>query len=410
MVPLRTFLYRQSCRREANAGTFPVGSLCSGAALTLLLAVSSSQHVLGNEPATETEATKPASTDEQTAEEKQQAKEQQAVLDQGEAAVAASTDDAADEVAKDTAADLAESPPSEEKTSLIKRVAGILTGDKNFSDARGVALSDDSANQTEKARTLVLIAKAERASGQPAQAWFTLHEAQQIALSISDPESVVGVFREIGAVEHDLTRDAAKQGRSTFGTLDPKSGKVIGTVLDYGLPPQGYHEIEVLRTGGGPLREPTIVRHQYFYNGDRYFQGPNLRGGQTIIQAVHPVTQCLTQCRVTVPAGAPIVTYTEHQIRYLYPKVAVVLDFEEDGDVELNYRQARNPYTRLKKKLVGGSSTGLPALPTSGTASSLGKALQIGVGNPLELSTRLPVISDLLNRDTRTPGALTQPQ
>lgn len=218
------------------------------------------------------------------------------------------------------------------------------------------------------------------------------------------------MFREIGAVEHDLTRDAAKQGRSTFGTLDPKSGKVIGTVLDYGLPPQGYHEIEVLRTGGGPLREPTIVRHQYFYNGDRYFQGPNLRGGQTIIQAVHPVTQCLSQCRVTVPAGAPIITYTEHQIRYLYPKVAVVLDFKKDGDVELNYRQARNPYTRLKKKLLGGSGIGLPTLPTSGTASSLGKALKIGVGNPLELTTRLPVISDLLNSDDRIPGTLTQPQ
>ena len=87
-----------------------------------------------------------------------------------------------------------------------------------------------------------------------------------------------------------------------------------------------------------------------------------------------------------------------------------MLDFEKDGDVDLNYRQARNPYTRLKKKLVGGSSTGLPALPTSGTASSLGKALQIGVGNPLELSTRLPVISDLLNRDTRIPGTLTQPE
>jgi hypothetical protein len=398
MVPLRTFLDRQRRRREANAATLPVSSLCSGAALTLLLAVSSSQHVWADEPATDAEAANPTAADEQN------------VLDQAEAAVATATADAADKVARDTAADLAEAPPSEEKASLIRQVAGILSGDRNFSDARGVALSDDSADQTEKARTLVLIAKAERASGQPAQAWFTLHEAQQIALSISDPESIVGVFREIGAVEQDLTRDAAKQGRSTFGTLDPKSGQVIGAVLDYGLPPQGYHEIEVLRAGGGPLREPTIVRHQYFYNGDRYFQGPNLRGGQTIIQAVHPVTQCLTQCRITVPAGAPIVTYTEHQIRYLYPKVAVVLDFRKDGDVDLNYRQARNPYTRLKNKLAGGSSTGLPTLPASGTASSLGKALQIGVGNPLELSTRLPVISDLLNRDTRIPGTLTQPQ
>lgn len=394
MVPLRTFLYRQRCRGEAAAGTFPVGLLCSGAALTLALAFASSQQVDADDPPIET----PPTTEEQD------------VLEQATAAVNAATEEAADQVTRDAAADLAEAPPSEEKTSLIKRVAAILSGDKNFSDARGVALSDDSADQTEKARTLVLIARAERASGQPAQAWFTLHEAQQIAMSISDPESIVGVFREIGAVEHDLTRDAAKQGRSTFGTLDPKSGQVIGAVLDYGLPPQGYHEIEVLRTGGGPLREPTIVRHQYFYNGDRYFQGPSLRGGQTIIQAVHPVTQCLTQCRVTVPAGAPIVTYTEHQIRYLYPKVAVVLDFEKDGDVDLNYRQARNPYTRLKNKLVGGSSTGLPSLPASGAASSLGKALQIGVGNPLELSTRLPVISDLLNRDTRIPGTLTQPK
>ncbi len=123
---------------------------------------------------------------------------------------------------------------------------------------------------------------------------------------------------------------------------------------------------------------------------------------------MHPVTQCLTQCRVTVPAGAPIVTYTEHQIRYLYPKVAVVLDFEKDGDVDSTIA-VPYPYDRLKNKLAGGSSTDCHHF-ASGAASSLGKALQIGVGNPLELSTRLPVISDLLNRDTRIPGTLTQPK
>lgn len=331
------------------------------------------------------------------------------VAQQGEEVLEAIENDRAEQVLENTTADLEASPPGKPKTSLIKRVTSILAGENRFSDARSVAVSDDSENPTEKARTLVLIAKAERASGQPAQAWFTLQEAHQIALTITDPAAVVGVFREIGAVEHDLTRDAQKQGRSTFGSLNPESAKIIDSVLVHGLPPEGYQEIEILRTGGGPLREPTIVRHQYFYNGDRFFQGPHLRGGQTIVQAVHPRTQCLAQCLVTLPAGAPIVTYTEHQIRYLYPEVAVVLDFEKDGDVDLEFRQKSNPHKRLQKKLTGGSGSGSLQLPGSGTGSTLGKVLRVGVGNPLEITTRLPVISDLFNRDSRIPGSLTPP-
>ncbi|MBI1312531.1 hypothetical protein GC176_14660 [bacterium] len=398
MISLRTFLDRQRLRRQLNVQQLLTRSLCSGATLTLLLATAVPQHVRADDPAPDSEAAKQA------------AAELQKVLEQADASVDLTEKNLSEQVTQDAVADLATAPAGEKKTSLIKRVTEILTSDEKFSDARGVAISDDNADQTEKARTLVLIAKAERASGQPAQAWFTLHEAQQIALTLTDPESVVGVFREIGAVEHELIQDARKQGRSTFGTLDPKSGEVIDAVLDFGLPPEGYNEIEILRTGGGPLREPTIVRHQYFYNGDRFFQGPNLRGGQTIIQAVHPVTQCLTQCHVTLPAGTPIVTCTEHQIRYLYPEVAVVLDFEHDGDVELNYRQKLNPHKRLQKKLIGGSKTGRLQIPDSGTTSTLSNALRIGVGNPLELTTRLPVLSDLVNRKNRIPGSLTSPK
>lgn len=208
--------------------------------------------------------------------------------DKAEAAAAVVNNEASVATAAATVQQTVQIPPGPAKSNLLKRVVASLADDDNFSEARQTALADDAANQLEKARTLVLIARAERASKQTRQAWWTLHEAQQIALQLTNPDSVVAVFREIGAVETGLIRDAGGKGATQ---LNPGAGDVISSVLDYGVPPQGYHEMEVLRNGGGPLREPTIVRHQYFYNGDRYFQGPVLRGGPTIVQAVHPRTQ-----------------------------------------------------------------------------------------------------------------------
>lgn len=309
-----------------------------------------------------------------------------------------------EEQAKQLIRDAGVLPPGEAKTSLLKRLARIFAGDNATTSARKAALSIDPTAAAEQARTLVLLARAELASGQGQQAWWTLHEAQQIALKLQDEREIVAVFREIGLVEQALTAAAGPAPN-----YSPTAEEVVTTVLDNGLPPKGYQELDIVREGGGPLREPTVIRHTYYYNGDRVFQGPNFKGGPTIVQVTHPKSGCEVCVRVNMPTGAPLIEYDDSFIRYYFPDVHVELRFRNSGCCEVDYHHHCNPYDKLRHQIEAKEVRKPEKSGPGGTSNAIGNLLNIGAGGPLSLASRLPGTSDLLqSKESRIPNTLRQ--
>lgn len=310
-----------------------------------------------------------------------------------------------DELAQELIRDAGALPPGEAKTSLLKRLARIFASDSaGTTNARKAALTIDPAAAAEQARTLVLLAKAELASGQGQQAWWTLHEAQQIALKLQDETEIVAVFREIGLVEQSLTKAA-----NPDFNYAPKAGEVVATVLENGLPPKGYQELDIVREGGGPLREPTVIQHTYYYNGDRVFQGPKFKGGPTIVQVTHPKSGCQVCVRVNMPTGAPLIEYDDSFIRYYFPDVHVELRFRRSGCCEVDYHHCCNPYDRLRNKIESKELRKPEKSEPGGAANAIGSLLSVGAGGPLSLASRLPGTSDLLqSKESRIPNTLRQ--
>ena len=251
------------------------------------------------------------------------------------------------------------------------------------------------------------MAQGEFAAGKAKQAWWTLHEAQQAALQIDEAETVVAVFREIASVERIL-RSAGKEESLT--PLDPATDEVITTVLRDGIPNRGYREIEVVRTGGGPSQEPTLIQHPYYYNGDRHFQGPSLRGGPTVVEVTHPHTQCPARVEFNMPTGAPIVEYRERSIEYYFPKMVVRLEFKRTGNVEVDYHKLGNKFIWLQRRIArrDGYRSFTSKLKATGglVRDSADRALVV----PRGIAERLPVLSSLLDsRAKRNPGSLKTP-
>ncbi len=296
-------------------------------------------------------------------------------------------------------------PPGEAKTSLLKRLARIFASDSaTTTSARKAALTIDPAAAAEQARTLVLLAKAELASGQNQQAWWTLHEAQQIALKLQDETEIVAVFREIGLVEQALTTAAGPTPK-----YSPTADEVVTTVLENGLPPKGYQELDIVREGGGPLREPTVILHTYYYNGDRVFQGPKFKGGPTIVQVTHPKSGCQVSARINMPTGAPLIEYEDDSIRYYFPDVHVELRFCNSGCCEVDYHHHCNPYEKLRHRIEAKELRKPEKSGPGGTSNAIGSLLNIGAGGPLSLASRLPGTSDLLqSKESRIPNTLRQ--
>ncbi|NOX56017.1 MAG: hypothetical protein GXP27_16560 [Planctomycetes bacterium] len=151
-----------------------------------------------------------------------------------------------------------------------------------------------------------------------------------------------------------------------------------------------------------------MIRHTYYFNGWRRFQGPRLRGGPTLVQVIHPETQCLLTIPVTLPAGAPVVEYRKDAIRYLFPDVTVKLEFKRCGRYEVEYHRPSGRYEAYRRKIAGRRSR-IPPTPTP-TVSAIANGLSIGLGGPANLASRLPVLSDLLESSRkRIPGTLVPP-
>lgn len=72
---------------------------------------------------------------------------------------------------------------------------------------------------------------------------------------------------------------------------------------------------------------PTIIVHQYYYSGDRCFQGPMLPGGPTVLVATHPKTGEQIQLQAQLRPGAPKIHYGPKEIRYEYSDQWIVLEF-----------------------------------------------------------------------------------
>lgn len=297
-----------------------------------------------------------------------------------------------------------------EKTELFQRMSRTSRVDQDFTTARDAALEIDETALRERVRSLILLAEAEAASGDATTARLTLQEAQEHALQIRQPETLIGVLREISKADRDMF---SRWGATQKTDRQPLKAEQLATqVMNYGLPPEGYREIEILREGGGPEREPMLISHTYFYNGDRWYQGPFLKGGPTIVCVTHPKTGCSTATAINMPRGAPIIEYSERKIEYYFPDVMVELEFELDGDTEVDYRTLGNRYQSLRRKIEKRAVADRHALESGdGTSDIAGGLLGIGLGAPLNVGTRLPVLSDLLKRSgTRTPATLTNPR
>lgn len=300
--------------------------------------------------------------------------------------------------------------PGKSRTTELQRLSQAHKDDRDFVNARDAALEIDKTDQREKVRTLVSLAKAEAAADNLDSAWWTLHEAQQTALKMKNSQDVIGVMRELGETEQLLR---AKSGalKADGKRLNPAPNEVIQKVMAHGTPPAGYREIEILAEGGGALRQPMEIYHPYFYNGDRYFQGPMLRGGPTNVHVMHPRCGCAATVTVNMPTGAPIVQYSPHMIEYFFPEVVLELDFDRSGKVKVDYRQTCNQYSMLRHKLENRSSFGSRS---SGGLGDTGEAISnlgnVAVGGKLDVLTRLPVLSSVLGRpDNRISNTLKSP-
>ena len=295
------------------------------------------------------------------------------------------------------------------RTELLHEIVDQFQKRGEFSDARKAALAVNPSHREERVRGLLLVSRGELAAGNPEQAWWTLHEAQQTALKIEDELTVVSVFREIAKVERRL-RAAAKNEAKSLTPLNPTTDDVISTVLRDGLPERGYREIEIVRPGGGPSREPTVIQHPFFYNGDRFFQGPSLRGGPTVVQVTHPRTNCQVEVEFNMPTGAPIVEYRERSIEYYFPEMVIRLEFKRSGNVEVDYHKLGNKFRWLRWRIsTRNSSRPVPA-PIKSATRLVRETTSRGLAFPRGIAERLPVFSDLVETQAdRISGSLKTP-
>ena len=87
---------------------------------------------------------------------------------------------------------------------------------------------------------------------------------------------------------------------------------------------------------------PAVLVHKFYYTGNRSFQAQMLPGGPLIVSVNHPKTLERVYVPVTLPPGAPRVTYTDDAIRYDYGPQSVSLIFGHCGNPRVKYSQSTN--------------------------------------------------------------------
>lgn len=109
-------------------------------------------------------------------------------------------------------------------------------------------------------------------------------------------------------------------------------------VMDPGVNETGLPKISLQKDGTIKI-PPTVHVHRYYYNGDKEYQGPFGHGGPTIIVACHPKTGKRLYIKAQLPPGAPVISYSEHDIEYAYPHRKVIIKFSRwhKGRVSVHY-------------------------------------------------------------------------
>lgn len=153
---------------------------------------------------------------------------------------------------------------------------------------------------------------------------------------------------------------AAAGGAAASG-LKPASAPVPATqeieVLDPGLAPTAKPPVVLLPCPDGRQRvdlPPAVLVHRYYYTGDRTFQAQMLPGGPVIVVVSHPKTLERVHVPLTLPPGAPKVTYTAHTVRYDYGPQSVTLRFGLCGQPSVIYSQCSQAGEAVKGAVANG--------------------------------------------------------
>jgi hypothetical protein len=140
-------------------------------------------------------------------------------------------------------------------------------------------------------------------------------------------------------------------------------------VLDPGVDPTGKPRAVLAPGPGGGLAidvPPTVLVHRFYPTGDRTFQGPMIPGGPVIVAVNHPRTLERVYVPVTLPPGAPQVTYRGESIRYDYGPQSVILKFGLCGKPTVHYPQSTVIGYRASEAASGLVSTSRSLVSRSG--------------------------------------------
>lgn len=141
-------------------------------------------------------------------------------------------------------------------------------------------------------------------------------------------------------------------------------------VLDPGVDPTGKPAVLL---HPGPLGQvvdipPAVLVHRFYYTGDRTFQAQMLPGGPVIVAVSHPQTLERVYVPLTMPPGAPRVTYTAHEIRYDYGPQSVTLKFGVCGKPTVCYSQSTQLHETARQKAIACRDTTLDLYRRTGIA------------------------------------------
>lgn len=125
--------------------------------------------------------------------------------------------------------------------------------------------------------------------------------------------------------------------------LDPRVNPQVNPRA-IGIPGPNGLEVEVPQ---------VAIVHHFYYTGDRRFQGPLLRGGPTIVVAVHPQTGERCYVEVQMLPGAPCICYRCDEIEYDFGRQAIIVQFKRKGATQVVVKKSAPSHPPKQAKPAG---------------------------------------------------------